>query len=141
MADGSVLRSAASSSTKPLGGPLLRVVFVQEHLLWIDKIPEFKVALRKVGWKGYFTPAIPGPGGGASCGAAVLVRLFVDTWTLDHLPLDVPGRACFCCARFRGLGTLELVSCYFDVRGGLKANSFLIASLGARQRAHGMPTI
>ena len=60
---------------------------------------------------------------------------------LDQLPLDAPGRAFFCCARFRGLGTVELVSCYFDVRGGLKANSSLIASLGARQRAHGMPTI
>ncbi len=132
-------------------GPLQRllltteaaVIFAQEHRLFEEALPGASAWARKRGWKSIWSPATPGPNGGASAGTVVLVRNFVGLRHPDRSSAEVvKGRVTAAvieppaCRPFMGY------SAYFhDGQGLSRANLELTAAVGEHWQTQDDPSL
>lgn len=115
-------------------------LLIQEHKLFVDRLPTWQRKLAGLGWKAYLSPAITGPNGGASGGSGILLRPSLESWGVGPRDL-IPGRATQAALRVRDWGELRLVSVYCDVYGGVQGNAPHFPTLGGSWRGHGVPTL
>ncbi len=119
------------------------VIFAQEHRLFEDAVPAASAWARRKGWKSIWTPATPGPKGGASAGTVVLVRDFVGLRHPDRGSAEVEkGRIAAAiieppaCRPFMGY------SAYFhDGQGLSRANLGIAAAIGAHWQSQEDPSL
>ncbi len=113
------------------------VVLAQETWLMQGSIPAASDWARRHGWKTVWTAAVQGPSGGASGGAAILVRDFLGTRYPPGSSHEwVPGRVVAAVLDAPGHRPMMLVSTYLvHGVGPGPANLEILASVGQRVRA------
>jgi hypothetical protein len=118
-------------------GSSAHAVLAQETWLTQDAIPAASAWARRNGWQSIWTAAVPGPNGGASGGAAVLVR---TGFGLRYPPCGShewwPGRVVAAVADVPGHRPLLLVSTYLIAgTGPSEGNLEVLAKIGQRLEA------
>ena len=118
----------------------VQVVCVQETKVPPDKIAEASARAFSLGWKSVWTPAIKGPRGGWSSGAAVLARKYVDF--IDDDPEVFCGRCVAACVQVGGLGQFDVYSTYMATGIGPNGINVQIARAFAERVARrGLPYV
>ena len=115
------------------------VVMCQETKVPLESVPEARAALRRLGWRAAFSPAMRGPAGGLSGGVCICARAWLDFWPHEVESL-VQGRLVQAWLNSRKFGRVALYSTYLvSGQGTNEPNEEIVAVLLDAAAAHGLP--